>query len=521
MACRATVLRVFCGFVSISLLQNRECVAQSSISLTLPKSVNTIVGDPITLPATYQTQRRVISVVWNKLNPQDSEKRIPVFSYFPLLGSTESFGTYSGRAELAGKASIKIDATTVQDEGKYVLTVTVDGLPPEEGFVTVNMMVPPVVDVGPANPYVTASGRSASLTCAVKDARPNITSLYWEKDGVRVDNLRFDTKYSGGNIQSPNLLIRHVTRGDAGRYKCVADHVVRSASDALKMDVRYPASIISISDSLTGRAGDRITMQCVAEGNPLPNITWSRNGVRLRSDDRMLSRDVCASSLVLSNVPANATGTYVCTAVNNVGKSDVKSLLLSIRASRSGSGSVDALILVGSIAGGLWLLICLCLTIYFVRRRRQREEKKRFSFYYNMGKRQDERAEDRPGEETLEVTRHPNLKPPAKPRSPTAPYGGIETIRRTASKSKVRRYARALYTYRPQEENELHLETDDVIEVLEGEDGGWCLGYLRGRIGLFPSNYVKFLSASQVSAAKLKELYDPTDAKSSSSKGSL
>ena len=54
-----------------------------------------------------------------------------------------------------------------------------------------------------------------------------------------------------------------------------------------------------------------------------------------------------------------------------------------------------------------------------------------------------------------------------------------------------------MYCYRPAEENELALEVDDVIEVLEGEDGGWCLGYLRGRIGLFPSNYVKFLSASQ------------------------
>ncbi|KAI8488536.1 hypothetical protein Bbelb_338480 [Branchiostoma belcheri] len=81
---------------------------------------------------------------------------------------------------------------------------------------------------------------------------------------------------------------------------------------------------------------------------------------------------------------------------------------------------------------------------------------------------------------------------------------GINTMRKSLAK-KDRRYACVLYSYHPREDNELPLEPDDVIEVLEGEDGGWCLGYLRGRIGLFPSNYVKFVSSNEVAAMKSRK----------------
>ncbi|XP_078614772.1 protein amalgam-like isoform X1 [Branchiostoma floridae x Branchiostoma japonicum] len=522
MACVGRTRLLFCGWILLFLHPYKECSAQSPIGLTLPEIVNTIVGDPVTLPATFQTNRQVVSVSWSKLDPRQPAKRIPVLKYLPMLQSTESYGSFKGRVVLEGRASLKIQRTTRKDGGTYVLGIMGEGFPTEEGFIEMNVLVPPKVEVGPTKPYVTAEGRSASLTCAVRDASPNVTSLRWEKDGTAIDTLRFDSKYSDGTLQSPDLLIHHVTRSDAGRYRCVAGHVVKPVSDSLTLEVRYPATIVSVSDSLSVAVSDNAVLQCVAEGHPPPNVTWSRNGVRLRSTTKRLSRGVCTSSLVLPKVRLNATGTYVCTASNNVGKDDIKSVMLSIRVARTGGEGVDVLILVGAIAGGMWLVICLALAVYFVRRRRQRQEKKRFSFYYNMGRGQGDKGGDRPGEETLEVTRHPNLKPPVKPRSPSAPYGGIETIRRTSNKGKVvRRYARALYCYRPAEENELALEVDDVIEVLEGEDGGWCLGYLRGRIGLFPSNYVKFLSASQVSAAKLRELYEPVESKSSSSKASL
>lgn len=46
------------------------------------------------------------------------------------------------------------------------------------------------------------------------------------------------------------------------------------------------------------------------------------------------------------------------------------------------------------------------------------------------------------------------------------------------------------YSYQPQNEDELHLEVSDLIEVLEEVEEGWWKGVLRGRVGVFPSNFV-------------------------------
>ncbi|XP_078615928.1 uncharacterized protein LOC144884467 isoform X2 [Branchiostoma floridae x Branchiostoma japonicum] len=485
---------------------NFECWAQSSIGLNVPKSVDATVGDSAIMRADFDTSKRIASVVWTKVDSMDKMKRTQVFTYWPHFDSSTAHGEYNGRARLDGRGqgSLVIDDVTEEDEGTYIITVSAEGLPSEEAFVDLIVLVPPSVSVGPSDPYVTSWGRGVTLTCAVRNAKPNVTNIYWQRNGALIDSRMFDTKYSGGNLQRPDLVIRHVTRGDKGVYKCIADHIVRTSSDSLSLDVLYPATIVSISDSQTVNTDDRVKFQCVAEGNPPPNITWTVNGMRVRSTTNSMTRDVRTGTVVLDRVRANATGTYVCTVSNNVGESDVKSLQLNVKAFLRGDASSRVAIWVGAIAGGLWFVICLGLVVYFIQRRRNKEDKKRFSFYYNMGRREQGRLEERFGEETLEVTRHPHLKLPCKPISPTTP-GGIETIRRTTNKGSTRRYARVLHPYHPQEGNELYLEADDVIEVLEGEDGGWCLGYLRGRIGLFPSNYVKFLSASEVSAAKLSD----------------
>ncbi|XP_066296573.1 uncharacterized protein [Branchiostoma lanceolatum] len=275
-----------------------------------------------------------------------------------------------------------------------------------------------------------------------------------------------------------------------------------------------------MSESQQVAVADHVTLQCIAEGNPPPNITWARNGRRLRSVTRSVSRDVRECSMVFENVGMNATGTYVCTADNNVDKSDVKSVMLTVDDSSPDVGSTVA-ILVGAIAGGLWLLVCMGLTFYFLRRRRQRAEKKRFSFYCKMGRTSHGPLGDTVQQDMLDMGRHPDLQLPEKSTMPSAPMSGIETLRRS-KKLRERRYARAIYPYITQEDNELNLEIHDVIEVLEGEDGGWCLGYLRGRIGLFPSNYVRFITAKEAAAAKhVRDKLETMDSTHLPTKGSI
>ncbi|KAL4658090.1 GRB2-related adapter protein 2 [Arapaima gigas] len=52
------------------------------------------------------------------------------------------------------------------------------------------------------------------------------------------------------------------------------------------------------------------------------------------------------------------------------------------------------------------------------------------------------------------------------------------------------RHVRALYDFMAEEGDELGFSTGDIIEVLDSTDPSWWKGRLRGRIGLFPSNYI-------------------------------
>ncbi|KMR03302.1 unconventional myosin-ie-like protein [Lasius niger] len=63
--------------------------------------------------------------------------------------------------------------------------------------------------------------------------------------------------------------------------------------------------------------------------------------------------------------------------------------------------------------------------------------------------------------------------PPQKPTPPSLPK------------------VKALYDYEPQDLDELGLREGDILEVLKEHEGGWWHGRLKGKTGLFPSNYVE------------------------------
>lgn len=52
------------------------------------------------------------------------------------------------------------------------------------------------------------------------------------------------------------------------------------------------------------------------------------------------------------------------------------------------------------------------------------------------------------------------------------------------------------YPYTPQNEDELELKENDIITIITKElpDNGWWKGELRGKVGVFPDNFVKLLS---------------------------
>jgi len=50
---------------------------------------------------------------------------------------------------------------------------------------------------------------------------------------------------------------------------------------------------------------------------------------------------------------------------------------------------------------------------------------------------------------------------------------------------------KTIYPYDATDVDELSFQPDEVIEIIKEDPSGWWTGKLRGREGLFPSNYIE------------------------------
>lgn len=62
-----------------------------------------------------------------------------------------------------------------------------------------------------------------------------------------------------------------------------------------------------------------------------------------------------------------------------------------------------------------------------------------------------------------------------------------------------RDYCRVEFPYAPQNDDELELKTDDIIAIhsMELPDKGWWRGELRGKVGVFPDNFVSLIPSME------------------------
>lgn len=60
----------------------------------------------------------------------------------------------------------------------------------------------------------------------------------------------------------------------------------------------------------------------------------------------------------------------------------------------------------------------------------------------------------------------------------------------------VREQAKVIYKYEPTNEDELAMDVGDIIDIIDKniEDAGWWKGELRGKIGVFPDNFVELIN---------------------------
>lgn len=122
-----------------------------------------------------------------------------------------------------------------------------------------------------------------------------------------------------------HLLFRQIKRDDRAMYQCVAYNEFDSSTASVELTLSdEPARLIETfsSDSLLLKPGDKLSLKCVATGNPLPQITWTLDGQpiaeqhRLRVGDYVNADGFVNSFVNISSLIVADGGVYECSAIN-------------------------------------------------------------------------------------------------------------------------------------------------------------------------------------------------------------
>ncbi|KAJ8034791.1 Roundabout-like 2 [Holothuria leucospilota] len=152
-------------------------------------------------------------------------------------------------------------------------------------------------------------GNPLVLECQPPKGNPS-PIISWEKNRqvVEPDNDRVRILPDG------NLMISTAVTSDSGTYRCIATIEVigsqRSASARVVIHER-PTIVIPPEDT-TALPGETVTLQCRAQGDPSPSISWQKEGGSLPKGRHSLP----PSSLTIRDTVAEDSGVYICTAEN-------------------------------------------------------------------------------------------------------------------------------------------------------------------------------------------------------------
>ncbi|XP_019746295.1 neural cell adhesion molecule L1.1-like isoform X2 [Hippocampus comes] len=155
-------------------------------------------------------------------------------------------------------------------------------------------------------------GQSLTLECIPKGLPT--PKVEWKKKDGKLDE-------TGGHPENHNrwLYFDSVDQRDDGEYECRASNVHGSSVHSFTVTVEAAPYWVKELQNLRYAPGETVRLDCLAEGIPTPNITWSINGQPLSAVDEDTRRRVSGGVLRLTDVLLSDTAVYQCEATNDHG----------------------------------------------------------------------------------------------------------------------------------------------------------------------------------------------------------
>ncbi|XP_072823688.1 roundabout homolog 2 isoform X5 [Vicugna pacos] len=240
-----------------------------------------------------------------------------------------------GRYDIKDDYTLRIKKAMSTDEGTY-MCIAENRVGKVEASATLTVrarpVAPPQFVVRPRDQIV-AQGRTVTFPCETKgNPQP---AVFWQKEGSQ--NLLFPNQPQQPNSRcsvSPtgDLTITNIQRSDAGYYICQALTVAGSILAKAQLEVtdvltdRPPPIILQGPANQTLAVDGTALLKCKATGDPLPVISWLKEGFTfLGRDPRATIQE--QGTLQIKNLRTSDTGTYTCVATSSSGETSWSAVL--------------------------------------------------------------------------------------------------------------------------------------------------------------------------------------------------
>ncbi|KAG8450332.1 hypothetical protein GDO86_002835, partial [Hymenochirus boettgeri] len=236
-----------------------------------------------------------------------------------------------GRYDIKDDYTLRIKKASSADEGTYAC-VSENRVGKIEASATLTVRAPPQFVVRPRDQIV-AQGRTVTFGC---DAKGNPQpAVFWQKEGSQ--NLLFPNQPPQPNSRysvSPtgDLTITSIQRSDAGYYICQALTVAGSILAKAQLEVtdvltdRPPPIILQGPANQTLAVDGTALLKCKATGEPMPVISWLKEGFNFMGRDSRLSIQD-QGSLLIKGLKVADSGTYTCVATSSSGETTWSAVL--------------------------------------------------------------------------------------------------------------------------------------------------------------------------------------------------
>ncbi|XP_022240087.1 Down syndrome cell adhesion molecule-like protein Dscam2 [Limulus polyphemus] len=210
-----------------------------------------------------------------------------------------------------------IQHTRVEDTGTYVCIAN-NSVGEVERKIELYVTAPLSAEISPNSKTVNI-GEKVEFTCIV-NGHP-IQSVRWVRNcGPLMFNSRILL------LGSETIRIESVQRKDRGMYQCIVSNKKQSVQATVELVLQeQPPKFLFTFENVLVKPGTSVSMKCSASGNPLPQVTWTRDGIAVpeafhtRIGDYVSAANTVNSYVNISTVNIEDGGKFACLAKNGAG----------------------------------------------------------------------------------------------------------------------------------------------------------------------------------------------------------